>query len=147
MATKEGKAAQIAAIKDFVPSTGDEPYLNPAPAGSKQEITNKKDWTGGLSALSLTTLDALADDINKTIDATHRTVAKAQIKVGKFLLEARKEFPGDLEFGQWRKAKTPIAAQSTANDLMRVAEMFKDAPKLVAACNFSVLKELVYCPA
>ena len=128
----------------FVPSTGDEDYLNPA--GSLEPIGPGKGWTGRLSALSLSTLDALATDIGREIDKTHKAVARAQIKVGKLLLEARKEFPGDKEFGQWRKEMTPIKSRGTAFSLMRVAETFKDAPELVAACSFSVLRELVYCP-
>ena len=130
----------------FVPSTGDEDYLNPA--GSLQPIGDQKGWANNTTngALSLQTLDALADDIGKEIDKTHKVVARAQIKVGKLLLEARKEFPGDKEFGQWRKEKTPIKSAGTANDLMRVAETFSKAPELVAACSFSVLRELVYCP-
>ena len=145
MTSKQKTRAESAAA--FVPSTGDEEYMTgKPPAGSLAPIGPGKGWAGDLNALSLKTLDALANDIDKEIDKTHKAVARAQIKVGKLLLEARKEFPGDKEFGQWRKEKTPIGSQSAANDLMRVAETFKDAPALVEACSFSVLRELVYCP-
>lgn len=128
---------------EFVPSTGDEEYLQPA--GSKQEIQPRKDWTGGLGALSLQELAHIADTINDTVEKTEKTVARAQIKVGKELLRARAMFKGDKEFGRWRQEKTYVS-KTAATQLMRVAEKFDTAPKLVEAVSFSVLRELVYAP-
>ena len=126
-------------VQDFVPSTGDEEYL----AGSLAPIEGKKDWTRGVDALSLQILAALATDINKCIDSTQKVVAKAQIKLGTYLNEARKLIPGDKEFGEWRATNTEIKSRQTASDLMAVARNFSNAPKLLKAMNYSQLVELV----
>ena len=126
-------------VQDFVPSTGDEEYL----AGSLAPIVGKKDWTKGVDALSLQMLDALATDINKCIDSTQKVVAKAQLKLGSLLNEARLMIPGDKEFGEWRATKTEIKSRQTASDLMAVARKFSNAPKLLKAMNYSQLVELI----
>lgn len=142
-----GSNKEKADIPAFVPSTGDEDYLNPEKGSFKREIT-VKGWTAGQDALSLQTLTGLASEIGKAVDATHKAVALGQIKVGNLLLEAREKFKGDKEFGQWRKECTPITSTRSATSLMSVARTFgkKESSKLIAACNFSVLRELVYCP-
>ena len=142
-----GSNKEKADIPAFVPSTGDEDYLNPEKGSFKREIT-VKGWTAGQDALSLQTLTNLSKEIGQVIDSTHKALAKGQIKVGHLLLAAREKFKGDKEFGQWRKECTPIESARTANSLMAVARTFgqRESAKLVDACNFSVLRELVYAP-
>lgn len=114
------------------------------PAGSLEPInTDKGKWTDGLGALEINTLSALATDINKAIDQTVKQVARGKIRVGKLLLEARAQFQGDQAFGQWRKSNTMIQSKQHAHYLMKIAERFGDAPKLIDGANYSVMQELV----
>jgi hypothetical protein len=114
------------------------------PAGSLEPInTDKGKWTDGLGALEISTLSALATDINKAIDQTVKQVARGKIRVGKLLLEARSQFSEDQAFGKWRKDNTMIQSKQHAHYLMQVAERFGDAPKLIEGANYSVMQELV----
>lgn len=114
------------------------------PAGSLEPINvNKGKWTDGLGALEISTLSALATDINKAIDQTVKQVARGKIRVGKLLLEARANFEEDQAFGNWRKDNTMIQSKQHAHYLMQVAERFGDAPKLIEGANYSVMQELV----
>lgn len=114
------------------------------PAGSLEPLnTNKGEWTDGLGALEISTLSALADDINKAIDTTVKQVARGKIRVGKLLIEARSQFAEDQAFGKWRKDNTMVQSKQHAHYLMQVAERFGDAPKLIDGANYSVMQELV----
>lgn len=113
-------------------------------AGSLEPMkTSMTKWHHGIDAKGLTQLEALAKDINKTIDATVKHVARGKIKVGKLLLEARAMFIEDQAFGKWRRENTLVQSKQHAHYLMKVAERFADAPKLIEGANYSVLQELV----
>jgi hypothetical protein len=116
-----------------------------SPAGSLEPINpNKGKWTDGLGALELSTLSALATDINKAVDQTVKQVARGKIKVGKLLLEARAQFvDNDAGFGKWREDNTPIQSKQHAHYLMQVAERFGSATVLIDGANYSVMQELV----
>lgn len=109
------------------------------------EPTNagKGKWWEGIDSADLSELQALAKDINATIDKTVKHVARGKIKVGKLLLEARGHFIDDQAFGKWRKENTMVQSKQHAHYLMKVAERFGDAPKLIDGANYSVLQELV----
>lgn len=113
-------------------------------AGSLEPMkTSVTKWHHGIDASGLTQLQALAKDINKTVDATVKHVARGKIKVGKLLLEARAMFIEDQAFGKWRKENTLVQSKQHAHYLMKVAERFSDAPKLIEGANYSVLQELI----
>lgn len=113
-------------------------------AGSLEPMkTSVTKWHHGIDASGLSQLQALAKDINKTVDATVKHVARGKIKVGKLLLEARAMFIEDQAFGKWRKENTLVQSKQHAHYLMKVAERFHDAPKLIDGANYSVLQELV----
>lgn len=114
------------------------------PAGSLQPIdAGKGKWHHGIDSADLSTLTALASDINKAVDQTVKQVARGKIKVGKLLLEARAQFSEDQAFGMWRKAETAVQSKQHAHYLMQVAKRFGDAPKLIEGANYSVMQELV----
>lgn len=118
--------------------------MDTEPAGSLEPINqNKGKWTDGLGALEISTLGALANDINKAVDNTVKQVARGKIKVGKLLLEARAQFQEDQAFGRWRKENTVVQSKQHTHYLMQVAERFADAPKLIDGANYSVMQELV----
>lgn len=112
-------------------------------AGSLQPISKGDKWHSEIDGAGLATLTGLAKDINKTIDQTVKVVARAKIKVGKLLLEARKEFQSDVAFGQWRKAETSIQSKQHAHYLMQVATKFANATVLIEGASYSVIQELV----
>jgi len=114
------------------------------PAGSLEPIDpNRGKWTDNLGAIEISTLNALSDEINKAVDTTVKQVARGKIKVGKLLLEARRQFHDDAAFGIWRKSNTMVQSKQHAHYLMQVAEKFGDAPKLIDGANYSVMQELV----
>lgn len=118
--------------------------MSKEPAGSLEPINpNKGKWTDGLGALEISTLTALATDINKAVDQTVKQVARGKIKVGKLLLEARRQFSEDQAFGTWRRENTMVQSKQHAHYLMKIAERFGDAPKLIEGANYSVIQELL----
>lgn len=119
--------------------------LSKSKTAGSLEPTNagKGKWWDGIDSADLSELQALAKDINKTIDTTVKHVARGKIKVGKLLLEARAHFVEDQAFGKWRKENTMVQSKQHAHYLMKIAERFGDAPKLIDGANYSVLQELV----
>lgn len=114
------------------------------PAGSLQPTNaGVGKWWNGIDSADLSTLTALASDINKAVDQTVKQVARGKIKVGKLLLEARAQFAEDQAFGTWRKEETVVQSKQHAHYLMQVAKRFGDAPKLIDGANYSVMQELV----
>lgn len=109
------------------------------------EPTNagKGKWWETIDAASLSELQLLAKDIDKTIDTTVKHVARGKIKVGKLLLEARALFIDDQGFGQWRRENTMIQSKQHAHYLMKVADRFGNSTKLIDGANYSVIQELV----
>lgn len=107
----------------------------------KSVIRNK--WHEGLDGADLGELSKIAREIDKTVDSTVKQVARAKIKVGKLLLEAREKFSQDQAFGQWRKEATPVKSKQHAHYLMQIAKKFGNAPKLIEGANYSILQELV----
>jgi hypothetical protein len=103
----------------------------------------KSKWHDGLDAADLGELSKIARQIDQTVDTTVKQVARAKIKVGKLLLEAREKFSQDQSFGQWRKEATPVKSKQHAHYLMQIAKRFGSAPKLIDGANYSILQELV----
>lgn len=123
--------------------------LPPNPrAGSLAPLDSTKEgkWERAITAQALTDLADIAQKIHTTMDETVLTVARARLKIGRLLLDARELFPGDLEFGQWRKAMIPDLAPRTCNTYMNMAKEFKDAPQLVESMGWSVARELLNAP-
>jgi len=113
-------------------------------AGSLAPVNaGKGKWWNGIDSADLSTLTALATDINKAVDQTVKQVARGKIRVGKLLLEARAQFSEDQAFGKWRKAETLVQSKQHAHYLMQVATRFGDAPRLIEGANYSVMQELV----
>lgn len=112
------------AVAAFVPSTGDESYLQSLPS----DIT----------------LDELGTMINSSYSAGITLAQKAtaeMMKCGEYLQVARKKFKGDKEFGQWRKKHVNFS-QSHCARLMAVSKEFgnnEDAQML----PISTLSELL----
>lgn len=122
------------------------------PAGSVADHHSTQDgskWHHGVDAVGIAKLGKLATEINSVVDATAKTFAKAQINVGRLLNEARLLIPGDLQFGQWRAANTPITNKSTANKLMNLAKQVGDGritQDIIDELPMSTLKELISAP-
>lgn len=121
-------------------------------AGSLAPLDSTRDgskWHHGVDAAGIAKLTRLSTEINKVVEETTNSVAKAQIKVGRLLNEARELIPGDLQFGQWRAANTTITNKSTANKLMNLAKQVGDGritQDLIDALPMSTLKELISAP-
>jgi hypothetical protein len=66
------------------------------------------------------------------------------LETGRYLLQAREQFPGDKEFGQYRQQVIPDMSTKWAGDLMRIARRFSidNAPDT----SISVLKEIASAP-
>lgn len=115
---------------------GNAGSLEPTNAG-------KGKWWQDIPAADIEHLKGLATDIDKAVDTTVKQVARGKIKVGKLLLEARKVFENDADFGAWRQMHTMVQSKQHAHYLMQVAERFGDAPKMIEGVNYSILQELV----
>ena len=122
------------------------------PSGSKQDLTSTMDgskWHHGVDGVGIAKLTKISGEINKVMEDTANVIAKAQIKVGRLLNEARELIPGDLQFGKWREANTSITNKSTANKLMNLAKQVGEGritQDLVDALPMSTLKELISAP-
>lgn len=115
---------------------------NVNPVNDPKSVIRSK-WHDGLDAADLGELSKIARQIDQTVDTTVKQVARAKIKVGKLLLEAREKFSQDQAFGQWRKEATPVKSKQHAHYLMQIAKRFGSAPKLIDGANYSILQELV----
>lgn len=103
------------AKREFVPSTGDESYLQQDPSTLPDD-----DRASQLFDLQL--------DINEGYQAAIGIARKAtarMLEVGKDLCKARAYFRGDKEFGQWRNKHINFS-QSHCQRLMQVAREFGD---------------------
>lgn len=126
--------------------------LGLGPAGSLAPMTSTMDgskWSHGVDAASIGKLGKLAVEINKVTEETATALAKAQIRAGRLLNEARALIPGDLQFGKWREANTSITNKSTANKLMNLATQVgsgRITQELLDALPMSTLKELISAP-
>ena len=112
-------------------------------AATDPKIPVSTKWHSGLDAADLGELSRIAREIDNTVDTTVKHVARAKIRLGKLLLEAREKFNQDVQFGQWRKQATCIKSKQHAHYLMQIAKRFADAPKLIESANYSTLQELV----
>ncbi len=100
------KPTTKAAVSGFVPSTGNEAYLQTATESLSQ----------------------VADEINRKYDeGTMLRVRTTEtfIEVGRLLNDARKLFTSDVKFGVWRKQSISFS-QSHVQRLMQVAREFGD---------------------
>lgn len=106
-------------------------------------------WHHNVDSVGIAKLTKISGEISSIVDETSVTVAKAQIKVGRLLNEARALIPGDLQFGKWREQNTPITNKSTANKLMNLAKQVGEGritQEMVDALPISTLKELISAP-
>lgn len=126
--------------------------LGLSPAGSLADPQSTQDgskWHHGVDGAGIAKLTKISANINEIVEATAKDLAKAQIKVGRLLNEARALIPGDLQFGKWREANTQIGNKSTANKLMNLATMVGDGritQEMVDGLPVSTLKELISAP-
>ena len=122
------------------------------PAGSLQDNRSTIDggkWHHDVGALAIIELGKIATEINSSVDEAAATMAKAQIKVGRLLNEARALIPGDLQFGKWREQFTTITNKSTANKLMNLAKQVGEGritQDMMDVLPVSTLKELLSAP-
>lgn len=83
-------------------------------------------------------LDALAREV-----AHFATMANtSKIFAGRALLEARKLFSSDRDFGAWREQSIPGLHRDTALDYMHVAKEYGDKPQIVEALSMRALRAL-----
>ena len=125
--------------------------LGLAPAGSAAPMTTQdgSKWHHGVDAAGIGKLGKIGGEITTVFGDTADAVARAQIKIGRLLNEARELIPGDLQFGMWRAANTPITNKSTANKLMNLAKQVGEGritSAMVDTLPISTLKELISAP-
>lgn len=122
------------------------------PAGSLAPLDSTIDgskWHHGIGALEISRLTKISGEINTVTEETAVNLAKAQIRVGRLLNEARAMIPGDLQFGLWRAKFTSITNKSTANKLMNLAAQVGEGritQEMLAVLPLSTLKELISAP-
>lgn len=122
------------------------------PAGSVANHVSTQDgskWHHGVDAAGIAKLTKISAEINEITDKTATVLAKAQINVGRLLLDARALIPGDLQFGQWREKNTAITNKTTANKLMNLAKQVGEGritQDLLDGLPMSTLKELISAP-
>lgn len=120
--------------------------------GSIGDLTSTMDgskWHHGLSSTDLAKLKVISSDIYDEIQAVTNSAAKAQIKIGRLLNEARALIPGDDQFGKWRQENTTIRSKESANKLMALARQCGSGrltEEMVSALPISTLKELLTAP-
>ncbi len=86
-------------------------------------------WSAFVNAEETSRLNQLRISIEAELMNANSLAQQALEKylaVGLHLREARLMFPGDKEFGAWRKDAVPGIGSKWANDLMLVAEKFAD---------------------
>lgn len=113
------------------------------------EVAKQNEWATSLTEQAVSKLNKHATEIHKLHHDTVQYMAQKQIEVGRILLEARKEFVGDNEFGKWRAANTPIGSRQTAHNLMKLAEQAgtgRITKQLIEALPTSTLAELITAP-
>lgn len=96
-----------------------------------------------------TELSDLADLINRAwenAEALAQRTVETYVMVGQYLLQARGQFPGDRQFGQWRKDQLPQISKEWSSRLMAVARKWGTDPNTVPQLPVSALAELVYAP-
>lgn len=122
------------------------------PAGSAAPLTSTQDggkWHHGIGAAELSALSKISTEVADIFDKGVRDHVRMQIGIGRLLNEARALIPGDLQFGQWRAANTPINSKTTANKLMNLAKQVGDGritQQMVDGLHLSNLKELLTAP-
>jgi len=123
-----------------------------APAGSMAPLTSTQDggkWHHGIGAAELSALSKISTEVADIFEKGVRDHVRMQIGIGRLLNEARVLIPGDLQFGQWRAANTPINSKTTANKLMNLAKQVGDGritQQMVDGLHLSNLKELLTAP-
>jgi hypothetical protein len=100
-------------------------------------------WFANIDSAGLSSLQKIGDDINKVVQETVMTVARARLRIGSLLIDARTLFKGDREFGRWRAEVLPDIAPRTANTYMNMAKHFKNAPELLEAVGWTAAREFM----
>jgi hypothetical protein len=110
-----------------------------------KDMTSTMDtkWFKDVDAAGLSQLQEIGDKIEVIVQDTVTTVARARLRIGALLIDARLLFKGDKEFGQWRKEVLPDIAPRTANTYMNMAKHFKNAPELLEAVGWNAAREFM----
>lgn len=117
------------------------------PAGSAEPMNAVAGkWFSGISAQQLERLSDIKDKVIETADKAVTDLVRAKMRIGGLLNEARDMFPGDKEFGQWRKHNIPEISTTEATYCMRVEKQFGNAPALIERVGWSAMRELSYAP-
>jgi hypothetical protein len=66
--------------------------------------------------------------LSAEINDQEKAGLEAYVRVGIALIEARQEFPSNVEFGAWREKNTNIKSQDTAYKRMRLAGFLGELP-------------------
>ena len=95
---------------------------------SKAEDNKPVDFVVDLSSLTLDELVAQYIDVDR----------QSHLLKGQILLEARKRFISNQEFGEWRSLNFSGLPQQTANNLMNLARYFNEKTRPLAHIPVSV---------
>ena len=110
----------------------------PALAGSAAPMDSSKGkWHDEVDSKALAKLNEIRADIDAVTDDTILTIARARLRLGNLLAQARELLPGDRQFGQWRKDVLPDIPARTANTYLNMAKTFKNAPEMVEQLGWS----------
>ena len=116
------------AVKGFVPSTGDESYIE---GGAKPLVTNKEPLAK--NAQLERALPVMADEINGLFEQgllQFRSSQETMMEVGRKLNIARNQFSSNTKFGTWRKKMIRFSG-SHVQRLMSVAKEFGEEPDAI----------------
>lgn len=103
-----------------------------------------------LNALAIETLQGIEEDIKETHEKGVKAAIRYRLTMGAHLNNARELFPGDKEFGQWRKkfAEEHLGtiAPRTLSLFQQMAAQYGAVPKFVEHVGWSVAQELLTAP-
>jgi hypothetical protein len=97
-----------------------------------------------LDSVKIARLMKIEKAILKSRDKVVTAAAKGYLEIGALLVEARNEFQGDAEFGQWRAERLPGITMHQASAMIAAASVTQEAPELAEICGLSVLQEIAY---
>lgn len=103
-------------------------------------------WAEFLNEDEAEFLKDTAMEIKEIGDRTVEAIAKAKMEIGRKLLAARAIFPGDNEFGKWRKQEVPFLSGTETSYCMKAAKVFADHRELIESMSWTALRELAYAP-
>ena len=111
--------------------------IEAAGSAAPLDSVSKSKWYAGVDAAGLEKLNEVRETIDRVMDETVMTVARARLRIGHLLIEAREVFPGERQFGQWAKENVSQLAPRTRNTYMNMARQFGSAPDMVEQIGWS----------